>query len=171
MYEFLHWVGKPVPLDDLVGVIAELQGISDRPVDEWQGNDEGAAIVELLPDPSVDVAHQVETRFYLQELWKQICDLPEKQRIALLLNLRDSKNRDALILFTLTGVAKSADMAGLLGMSVGQFGGLWKKLPIDDHAIGEMLGISRQQVINLRKSARARLVRRMASRWESGMRK
>jgi hypothetical protein len=39
---------------------------------------------------------------------------------------------------------------------------LWKDLPLSDLVIAEMLGIPRQQVINLRKSARQRLGRRMA---------
>jgi len=34
-------------------------------------------------------------------------------------------------------------------------------LPLEDAAIAERLGLTRQQVINLRKSARARLARRM----------
>jgi hypothetical protein len=171
VYEFLRWAGKPIPLDQLVGMIAELQGIWDSPRQDWQAGDEGKVMVDLLPDPSVDVAHQVETRFYLQELWKEIRELPARQRTALLLNLRDAGDRDALILFTLTGVAKSAEMPDLLGISPDRFETLWKQLPVDDHEIAQLLGISRQQVINLRKSARARLARRMASRWETGTRK
>jgi len=71
-----------------------------------------------------------------------------------------------LILFTLTGIVKSAEVADLLGMPLEQFAELWRRLPLEDLAIGELLGISRQQVINLRKSARARLTRRMAAKWE-----
>jgi hypothetical protein len=37
---------------------------------------------------------------------------------------------------------------------------LWNDLPLDDLAIASRLGLTRQQVINLRKSARARLARR-----------
>jgi hypothetical protein len=38
---------------------------------------------------------------------------------------------------------------------------IWNALPLDDVAIAAHLGVTRQQVINLRKSARERLVRRM----------
>jgi hypothetical protein len=38
---------------------------------------------------------------------------------------------------------------------------LWDELPLDDLKIAARLGMTRQQVINLRKSARARLARRM----------
>jgi len=162
----LRWMGKPVLLDHLVGIVAELLGVSDAPADVGPSKDEGTGICDLLPDPSVDIARQVEIRLYLQQLWNEIRELQMPQRRALLLNLRDAQDRDALILFTLTGIVKSADVANLLGIPVEQFALLWRRLPLDDLAIGGVLGISRQQVINLRKSARARLARRMAARWE-----
>jgi len=168
IYTFLRWVGKPILLDDLVGIVAELQGVCDVPADYRQADNEDAGIGDLLPDPSVNIAHHVEMRFYLQELWNEIRELQVRQRTALLLNLRDAQDRDALILFTLTGIVKSSEIADLLGMTLEQFGEYWSRLPLDDCAIGELLGISRQQVINLRKSARTRLARRVAAKWESG---
>jgi hypothetical protein len=39
--------------------------------------------------------------------------------------------------------------------------GLWPELPLDDARIAERLALKRQQVINLRKSGRERLSRRM----------
>jgi hypothetical protein len=163
---FLQWTGRPVLLDQLVGIVAELLGVSDSPADIGQSADEGAGICDLLPDPSVDIARQVEIRLYLQQLWNEILELQMSQRRALLLNLRDAHDRDALILFTLTGIVNSAEVADLLGMPLEQFTELWRRLPLEDLAIGELLGISRQQVINLRKSARARLTRRMAAKWQ-----
>ena len=38
---------------------------------------------------------------------------------------------------------------------------LWNDLPLEDTAISGLLGVTRQQVINLRKVARERLVRRI----------
>jgi hypothetical protein len=43
---------------------------------------------------------------------------------------------------------------------------MWNDLPIDDMRIATRLGIKRQQVINLRKAARARLARRLVA-WRS----
>jgi hypothetical protein len=39
--------------------------------------------------------------------------------------------------------------------------GLWNDLPLEDSKIGELLGLTRQQVINARKSGRERLARRL----------
>ena len=49
----------------------------------------------------------------------------------------------------------------MLSMSAEQFSQLWDELPLDDASIARLFGITRQQVINLRKTARERLARRM----------
>ena len=59
-----------------------------------------------------------------------------------------------------TGVVSDAEIAHALEMDAHELGRLWARLPLDDNAIAEQLGLTRQQVINLRKSARARLARR-----------
>jgi hypothetical protein len=38
---------------------------------------------------------------------------------------------------------------------------VWNDLPIEDARIAELLGVTRQQVINARKSGRERLARRL----------
>jgi hypothetical protein len=164
---FLAWRGLPILLDELVGIVAELKGIRDLQRVQSQGEEgeegAGASICELLPDPAVDIAGTVERRFYLELLWKEICALPQRQRVALLLNLRDAQARDALILFTLTGIASVRRIAEVIELPVEELAALWNKLPLEDAAIAALLGITRQQVINLRKSARERLARRMSA--------
>jgi hypothetical protein len=164
---FLTWRGRPILLDELVGIVAELQGIREpqRVQSQGQEGEEGAgvSVCELLPDPAVDIASTVEQRFYLELLWKEICQLPQRQRVALLLNLRDAQAGDALILFTLTGIASLRRIAEVIEMPPEELAPLWNKLPLEDVAIATLLGITRQQVINLRKSARERLSRRMAA--------
>jgi hypothetical protein len=64
-------------------------------------------------------------------------------------------------LFPLTGVATVQQIAAALEFPLGHLAELWNSLPIDDERIAGLLQISRQQVINLRKAARARLGRRL----------
>jgi len=52
-------------------------------------------------------------------------------------------------------------MAKALEMPVEQLAALWRDLPLDDRALAVRLNATRQQVINLRASARRRLARRM----------
>jgi RNA polymerase sigma factor (sigma-70 family) len=111
-----------------------------------------------------DVEQSIDRRRYAARLWAEICTLPVKQRIALLLHLRDGRGNPALALFPVSGIAFLPEIAAILGWSEGELAEVWSNLPLDDKAIAEILGCSRQQVINLRMSARKRLANRMRSK-------
>jgi DNA-directed RNA polymerase specialized sigma24 family protein len=164
VHALLRWRQSPLPLEELVTATAELWDIHDpRPVAVPSDQDDGINICDLLPDLSVDIFSQVERRLFLERVWKEICELPLRQRTALLLNLRDAHERDALVLFVLTGISSMQQIAALLEQPPQEFHQLWNRLPLDDLSIAQVLGLSRQQVINLRKSARERLARRMTA--------
>jgi len=164
VYAVLNWRGHPILIDELVGIVAEMQGIKELQQASSYCEDEerpGTSVCELLPDRGTDVVTMMEQRARLEDLWLEICQLPLRQRVALLLNLRDAQARDALVLFTLTGIANLRHIAEVVAWPVEDFATIWNKLPLEDAAIAASLGITRQQVINLRKSARERLARRM----------
>ena len=94
------------------------------------------------------------------KLWAEIRELPLRQRIALLLHLRDDSGESALVHLG----ASRAEIAGALELTEEELATLWPLLPLDDNTIAARLGVARQQVINLRKCARERLARRRA-RW------
>jgi hypothetical protein len=105
-----------------------------------------------------DSSRRVESRQLLARLWTEILALPSRQRIALLLNLREGE----LPQFVISGIATFDAVAAAVGWSAEALANAWSELPFDDARIGSMLTLPPQQVINLRKSARARLQRRMA---------
>ena len=107
----------------------------------------------------VDILND-DHRWMLQRTWREVLALPLGQRMALLLNLRAPEGGDALRFFPQTGVAAKDDIADALEMPQAELENLWDALPLDDAAIGVRMGLTRQQVINLRKSARKRLERR-----------
>jgi DNA-directed RNA polymerase specialized sigma24 family protein len=156
------WVGHPVALDDLVGVIADLQGVRDEPPTSFAGNDDdgNGYVLERVGDQRVNVDVEVDQRAHLQWLWTEIRQLPPRQCAALLLNLRDAQGRGVIALLPLTGVATMRQIANVLSMLPEEFAQLWNDLPLDDETIAQHLGVTRQQVINLRKVARERLLRR-----------
>lgn len=158
-----EWIDAPVELDDLVNTVADLQGIKDRDV---SGRADDAmrpdASEERLPDTRASIVSEVEQRLYLQHLWSEILQLPVRQRTALLLNLRNEQE-GVIALLPLVGIATIRQIAETVAITAQRFAELWNELPLDDATIAELLGATRQQVINLRKSARARLARRMKS--------
>jgi DNA-directed RNA polymerase specialized sigma24 family protein len=150
--------GGPVELDELVDAVADLQGVTEQQARE--DSDEQQAQAQL-PDARAGVGEELEQRLYVARLWEEICGLPRNQRAALLLNLRDARGRDLISLLPYTGVAGVRGIAEALDIPAEEFAALWQELPLEDACIAARLGVTRQQVINLRKSARARLGRRM----------
>jgi hypothetical protein len=144
-------VGMPLVFDSVVDIAATFWGIADATTTS----------ADQVP-AKADAPHaRLEARQYLASLWSEIRQLRGPQRAALLLNLRDDNGGNALIHVMSAGIATLEEISEAAGMAPGRLEALWDDLPLGDAAIGEILGLARQQVINLRKSARERLARRM----------
>ena len=146
----------PLTFDDLLAVVIAHPGIREQFQDPQLHPDKE---VDSLADPRSHLESRKKP--YLERLWSEICGLPSKQRVALLLNLRDREGRDAIAALPLTGIASISQIAVALEMAKEELAELWNDLPLDDSRIADRLHLTRQQVINLRKSARERLTYRM----------
>ena len=155
----LNYAGGPVEFDDLVSTVAAVQGISDQPIESLADDDDAAA--EVLATGEADPAWRTEKRMFLQRLWEELQQLPKNQRAALLLNLRDASGNGCITLFPATGIATLRQLATALEIAAEQFAEIWNDLPLEDARIAELLGLTRQQIINARKSGRERLARRL----------
>lgn len=155
----LEAAGGPVYFEELVHAAAALLQIRDDPPASTEAALESGEGQQFASGE--DLAWQTEKRFFLKRLWEEVGELPLPQRRALLLNLREEDGGGCLALFQATGVATIRQMAEVLDMSAERFAELWPELPLDDASIAERLALTRQQVINLRKSARERLARRL----------
>lgn len=140
--------GGPVELEALVSLLAH-------------GLD--APRLELRDSENATAAIPIEQQSSLRKLWAELVQLPRAQRVALLFNLRSEDGEEVLSLLPLTGIASLFDIAAALELEPRVLAELWNDLPLADARIAEMLGLTRQQVINLRKSARERLTRRLRS--------
>ncbi len=152
----LEWAGGPVALDALTSALADILGVHDNHGD---ARVRGASSADTLAVPSSHDT-RVEARSYLRWLWTEVEALPVRQRIALLLSLRDENGGGVLPLFVLTGVATFAALCTALEVDPAELRIIWPTLPADDTTLAVRLGATRQQVINLRKAARHRLMRR-----------
>lgn len=149
----------PVVLDDLVTIVAALSGIQMEGDKEFRG--EIADAKDLVKDQTNPILEKMDRVAHLQKIWGEICLLPVKQRCALLLNLRDDDGAGIISLLPITGVVSVRQIAEALEISAEELAKMWNRLPMDDISIADSFGITRQQVINLRKSARERLARRI----------
>lgn len=165
----LLWRGRPWGFRELQAAAAELLGVQDRPLlslsgdSEDSGGGDGAPLQTRIDPPETRAgAHrELEGRQFLAALWREVLALPLGQRRALLLNLRDDQGRDRLALLTLTGLASRSDLARVLDLPELEFAELWEELPLDDRTLALRFDLTARQIINLRKSARARLARRL----------
>lgn len=149
--------GGPVDLDELTGLVATV----------WQldrgARATGSDLVDRLTDTRVGPDELLDQRRIAARLWVEIQALPIRQRIALLLNLRDGQGAGLLWILPTTGVASIRSLAAAMEMPAADLAEIWSRLPMDDNAIAARLGCSRQQVINLRMSARKRLINRLGN--------
>jgi hypothetical protein len=151
--------GRPIVFDEIVKIAAETWHIHDPPIESIDTNGSERDDQLTSSEPRVDLA--LEQRLFFEQVWLEVCQLPVLQRAALLLNLRDSRDGGVISFLPFLGVASKEELARLLEMPYADFQKVWNELPLDDLRIAQMFGITRQQVINLRKTARERLARRM----------
>lgn len=150
---------SPIEFDELVSALSTVLQIRDQPIESTDQNESDVGFQATAKDP--DTAWQVEKRIFLQRLWEELQQLPRNQRAALLLNLKDAEGRGCIALFSITGIATLRHLAAVLEIEPERFAELWNELPLEDAKIAELLGLTRQQVINARKSGRERLTRRL----------
>ena|SRR5688572_22281844 len=143
---------RPVAIERLVEIVAAVFGRSLTSPE--------AGLVASVADAAPSAEQKLIDRSALAAVWCEIERLPPRQRAALLLNLRDREGSACLSLLVERGIASLAGVAAAAGLSATQMSQLWDKLPLDDLTIAGSLGMTRQSVINLRKSARERLNRR-----------
>lgn len=183
-----HWVGHPFRFDDLVEILAGLEGIKDEPPVTPFLTDDHTVVDPLaqLAAPGARPDEDVAWRAFLATLWREVEQLPPLQRIAYLLNFTDGE----IELFWFYGIASIRQIgrvvqltneqfnrawvllewnetqracAQLLTSDDEKFAMLWQHLPLNDLTIASLLETSRQNVINLRQAARKRLSRKISS--------
>jgi hypothetical protein len=156
VHELLTRAGGPVDLEHLTDVVGER---SAPPEGVGPAFDAVTAF-------DTDATHEEEAaaadpRGWLERLWAEVAALPPMCRGAIVLGLRDADGRGVLGLFPSAGVAGIRRIAETLGMAPERLAELWKGLPLDDNATAARLGVTRPQIMMLRRAARARLARRM----------
>lgn len=151
------WIGGPVELDELVALMARLWNVADEPEAPLEEESENTRRL----NKGTEIETSVVRLEYLRALWAEIRQLPARQAAALLLNLRDTRGNGLIALLPITRTASLTEIAGAVGMEPIELARIWSGLPMDDLRLAELLGCTRQQVINLRRSARERLSRRM----------
>ena len=142
------WLGGPLKLQDLTDAVARLHGIpvSMATLEQESFDDESI-------DPHPSPCDELRWKEYLAWLWQATARLTLPQRTAFLLHSHCLQEMEA------EGLTSVRRAASALGLAAERMAEVWNSLPLDDLAIGTLLGAGRQQVINWRKAARIQLGR------------
>src|SRR5260370_27208504 len=124
-------IGGPVDFETFVGAAAAAAGV----VEPRRVGDPA-----VLPSRELDHDLIIDQQRFLARVWKEVGELPVRQRIALLLNLRDATGVGVLWLLPIAGVATIRQIAQLLELQEAEFAALWPDMPLDDRNIAPRLG-------------------------------
>jgi DNA-directed RNA polymerase specialized sigma24 family protein len=119
----------PARFDDVVDALAGILGISDDPPSSSREADGDAPPAREVADPAPSAEEAIHQRAFLARLWAEIRELPPRQRVALLLNLRDADGRGMIGLFPITEIASVAELAQVLDMAESRLREIWDTLP------------------------------------------
>lgn len=143
----LRALGGPVAFNDLLAIVSDRLGINEAP----EPFEAGDKVDALHSDPAPSPADALLWKEYLAWLWREIGTLPLRQRRAFLLHSTVAHDLEY------RAVAGVRQQAALLEIRPETFVDHWTRIPLDDLTIASLLGVTRQQVINLRKVARVTL--------------
>jgi RNA polymerase sigma factor (sigma-70 family) len=152
---------SPIEIETLVTWVSEILGIREARFEAITDDTESGNLSSLSTDPRARAEETFDHKARLETVWQEILQLPPRQRTALLLNLRDEEGGSAIVLLPILRIATIQQIAEALELSAEELASMWNDLPLEDGRIAERLCATRQQVINLRKCARARLARRL----------
>jgi len=171
--------GGPMPLDDLIAIVAPIVGMEDiQDLDDSDDSDEANNDLSGLSSHDPGPFSIWLTAERLKLYWAAVLRLLVWHRCAYLLNVRDG-DLEALPLY---GVASLEQIGDSLEFTDAHFARLgreltagendsapsgcgrrflffWKYLPLEDNVIGVVMEVTRAQVISYRNKAKERLKR------------
>lgn len=147
----------PILFEDLVEISCEVLQI-DEPVDIAEPENLADLCSTAGELSALDVLEDTQ---FVRRLWEAVQELPIKHRVALLLNFKDDAGESLITMLPVMRIASVRQIADGLGFTHEEMAAAWNELPWDDNRIAERLGVTRQQVINLRQSARQMLRRKI----------
>lgn len=150
-----RWIETPLELNELTRRVAELQQLEDPPPLSLEALQETS---DLSIADAAELAGSVLDRMAAAQLrrqvWPLLCACPLRQKMALLLSME----REELLL-----LATVSEIAAALELSLEETTALWPALPLSDRDLAARLEITPKQAANLRKCARERIARGLAS--------
>ena len=130
------------------------RGGSDRLVKGWMGE-------ESREDGAVGLERHIDERIALRRMWEVWRTLPARPRETFFYSFSTSRGEDLLTLLFEAGVAGPSEVAVVLGLSLEELLGNWKRMPMKNVELAAMWGVPRQQVNKWRFQALRMIEKRL----------
>ncbi len=149
--EIFKQIGAPIELDDLVEIVATLQGIKDPKHESLESGDPDLPL--QLADECQQADEWLMSRERVWQVWELQRQYPPKQRLAICLKFTDSSGNTLWNLLWDTGLLTPRGIAEELGIPLNELMYLWRQMPVRNADIAAYLGITPRQVSKWRFEA------------------
>lgn len=156
--ELFDWIGGPVELDVLVGIIAYLLDIQDQQIDWLDGSSSWRWGGYFAANTQSGESH-AEANELLARLWRAVIQLPAEQRDSFALGFEDETGQDLFTVLLAADIVNWDQIAQGMGRSLQEIVRLRQRLPMDRATLAEELRASRENV----NKWRFRAIRRLKS--------
>ncbi len=159
--EILRWSEGPVELDNLVFLVATVQGIKDQPAE---------SIDDLvLPDRVSDSAQRrleeaLATAQILGGIWEDACRLPGDQRRVFILMSSDHLGESLVHRLLRSRIVRLSDLCDGLGLTADGLLEIWNDLPMNAAAIAGFMQTTPTMIAKWRHRAGSKMKSCRASR-------
>lgn len=154
--ELFHWVGGPVQIDVLVGMVAHLLDVKDEQLESLEDPSAARWEAYFVSSTRSEGSH-VEAIELLARLWQAVILLPAEQRDAFALSFEDEAGQDLFTVLRAAEIVNWDELAQGMGRSVQEVARLRLRMPMDGASLAEELGASRENVYKWRFRALRRL--------------
>jgi RNA polymerase sigma factor (sigma-70 family) len=144
----------PIEIDQLVHIIAKLQGIRDQMNESIDPEDLSAL---QIADSSSRFYERLELKEFLLRLWNACCELPLSQRKAFIFTSSDNKGDSLLHIVLREQAITITKIYQALNMTREDLLAVWERLPMDGSTAAAELGTSTQMIAKWRHRALRKL--------------
>jgi RNA polymerase sigma factor (sigma-70 family) len=152
--ELFSRVEGPIEIDQLVYIIARLQGIKDQMNESIDTEDLSALQIADSPGRFYE---RLELREFLLRLWNACCELPLSQRKAFVFTSSDNKGDSLLHIVLREQAITITKIYQALNMTREDLSAVWERLPMDGSTAAAELGTSTQMIAKWRHRALRKL--------------
>ncbi|MGH9837989.1 MAG: hypothetical protein ACREEM_04320 [Blastocatellia bacterium] len=124
--EIFKQIGAPIELDDLVEIVAALQGIKDPKPESLESGDPDLPL--RLADERQRADEWLVSRERVWQVWESLRQYPPQQRLAICLKFTDSSGNTLWNLLLDTGLLTPREIAEELGIPLDELISLWGQM-------------------------------------------